>query len=82
MQWFRNLRIFHKLIVGFLLAGLFTAAVGTYSGFRMQQLNDFFYSWGATAGDINHDGIPDVVAGPFYFLGPAPDRFVVHARKQ
>jgi hypothetical protein len=40
------------------------------SHFRMQPLNDFFYSWGATAGDINHDGIPDVIAGPFYFLGP------------
>lgn len=38
--------------------------------FRMQQLNDFFYSWGATVGDINHDGIPDVIAGPFYYLGP------------
>jgi hypothetical protein len=35
--------------------------------FRMQQLNDFFYSWGSTAGDINHDGIPDVIAGPFYY---------------
>src|SRR5262249_21288551 len=33
------------------------------SHFHMQQLNDFFYSWGATAGDINHDGIPDVIAG-------------------
>ncbi|HLX43589.1 MAG TPA: FG-GAP-like repeat-containing protein [Bryobacteraceae bacterium] len=40
------------------------------SHFRMQQLNDFFYSWGATTGDINHDGIPDVIAGPFYYLGP------------
>jgi hypothetical protein len=40
------------------------------SHFRMQQLNDFFYSWGATAGDINHDGVADVIAGPFYFLGP------------
>ena len=40
------------------------------SHFRMQQLNDFFYSWGATAGDLNHDGIPDVIAGPFYYLGP------------
>ena len=40
------------------------------SHFRMQQLNDFFYSWGATVGDINHDGIPDVIAGPFYYLGP------------
>jgi len=38
--------------------------------FKMQQLSDFFYSWGAAAGDINHDGIPDVIAGPFYFLGP------------
>lgn len=42
----------------------------TSSHFRMQRLNDFLYSWGAAAGDINHDGIPDVVAGPFYFLGP------------
>jgi hypothetical protein len=40
------------------------------SHFRMQELSNFFYSWGATAGDINHDGIPDVIAGPFYFLGP------------
>jgi len=40
------------------------------SHFRMQQLNDFFYSWGATAGDVTHDGIPDVIAGPFYFIGP------------
>jgi hypothetical protein len=38
--------------------------------FRKQQLSDFFYSWGATVGDINHDGIPDVIAGPFYYLGP------------
>jgi hypothetical protein len=42
----------------------------TSSHFRIQRLNDFLYSWGAAAGDINHDGIPDVVAGPFYFLGP------------
>ncbi|MCU1324977.1 MAG: hypothetical protein JWN34_347 [Bryobacterales bacterium] len=38
--------------------------------FRMQQLNDFFYSWGATTGDINHDGVQDVISGPFYYLGP------------
>jgi hypothetical protein len=40
------------------------------SHFRMQRLSDFFYSWGAAVGDINHDGVPDVVAGPFYYLGP------------
>jgi hypothetical protein len=38
--------------------------------FRMQRLNDFFYSWGATAGDVNHDGATDVIAGPFYYPGP------------
>lgn len=42
----------------------------TSSHFRAQRLNDFLYSWGAAAGDINHDGVPDVIAGPFYFLGP------------
>ena len=38
--------------------------------FRLQALSDFFYSWGVGVGDINHDNIPDVVAGPFYFTGP------------
>jgi hypothetical protein len=40
------------------------------SHFRMQRLNDFYYSWGVTVGDVNHDGVPDVIAGPFYYLGP------------
>src|SRR6185437_15894693 len=42
----------------------------TSAHFRMQHLDDFLYSWGAAAADINHDGIADVIAGPFYFLGP------------
>ena len=40
------------------------------SNFRMQTLNDFYYSWSAAAADINHDGVLDVVAGPYYYLGP------------
>jgi len=40
------------------------------SRFRMQRINDFYYAWSATAADINHDGILDIVAGPFYYLGP------------
>jgi hypothetical protein len=40
------------------------------SHFKIQRLSDFYYSWGVTVGDINHDGIPDVIAGPFYYLGP------------
>jgi len=38
--------------------------------FRMQRINDFYYGWSATAADINHDGILDIVSGPFYYLGP------------
>ena len=38
--------------------------------FRMQRLSDFYYSWGAAAVDVNHDGILDVVSGPYYYLGP------------
>jgi hypothetical protein len=40
------------------------------SNFRMQQLTDIFYAEGAAVGDINRDGKMDVVAGPFYYLGP------------
>ena len=40
------------------------------SHFRMQRLSEFYYSWGAGAGDFNHDGVMDVVSGPHIFLGP------------
>jgi hypothetical protein len=36
----------------------------------MQRINDFYYGWSATAADINHDEILDIVSGPFYYLGP------------
>lgn len=40
------------------------------SRFRMQRLDDFYYAWGAAAGDFNRDGTLDVVSGPYYYLGP------------
>ena len=42
----------------------------TSTRFRMQQLDEFFYTWGAGVGDINRDGVLDVVAGPYFYLGP------------
>jgi hypothetical protein len=42
----------------------------TSTHFRAQKLSDFYYSWGAGAADINHDGIMDVVSGPHVFYGP------------
>jgi putative membrane-bound dehydrogenase-like protein len=38
---------------------------------KRQQLHADFYSEGAAIGDINGDGKPDVVAGPFWWEGPA-----------
>jgi hypothetical protein len=42
----------------------------TSPGFRKQTLNNFYYSWGAAAGDFNHDGVEDIVAGPYIYYGP------------
>ncbi|MEZ6062514.1 MAG: VCBS repeat-containing protein, partial [Planctomycetaceae bacterium] len=38
--------------------------------FSRQQLSDVYFSEGASAGDINGDGIADVVYGPYWFEGP------------
>jgi hypothetical protein len=38
--------------------------------FRMQRLDEFYYAWGAAAADFDRDGTLDVVAGPYYYLGP------------
>jgi len=38
--------------------------------FQKQQLHDQFWSEGATFGDLNNDGHPDVVAGPWWWEGP------------
>ena len=39
--------------------------------YRMQRLDSYYYSWTAAVADINRDGIPDVIAGPYYYLGPS-----------
>lgn len=40
------------------------------SHFHMQRLSDFYYSWGASAADFNHDGVMDIVSGPHIYFGP------------
>jgi hypothetical protein len=37
--------------------------------FTERHINGLYYSWGAAVADVNHDGIPDVIAGPYYYLG-------------
>jgi len=39
--------------------------------FQVQRLNEHFYSFSAVAADVNHDGVLDVIAGPYVYFGPA-----------
>jgi hypothetical protein len=42
----------------------------TVHSFRKVVLSETFYAEGATYGDLNRDGVMDVVAGPFWYEGP------------
>ncbi|QEG34253.1 PVC-type heme-binding CxxCH protein [Bythopirellula goksoeyrii] len=47
------------------------AAVAKESpSFKRLQLTDQFFSEGATAADINRDGIADIISGPYWYAGP------------
>lgn len=48
----------------------------TASAFRKVLLTDRFYAEGISAGDINRDGVADVVSGPYAYLGPTFERAV------
>ncbi len=56
------------LLCAFSVVNLFAETQITW---KRQQLHADFYSEGAAIGDINGDGKPDVVAGPFWWEGPA-----------
>lgn len=46
------------------------AAAMPLATFERKKLDDRFFAEGAGIGDFNHDGLPDVAAGPFWFAGP------------
>lgn len=39
--------------------------------FQRVKLHDGYYSDGINAGDVNGDGSPDIVAGPYWYAGPS-----------
>ena len=48
-----------------------SAAAAETISFKRQALDQRFYAESIAAADFNHDGKPDLVAGPFWFEGPA-----------
>jgi len=44
--------------------------VETGKNFKTIAVDPHYYSWTAAAGDFNHDGIMDVAAGSYLYLGP------------
>jgi hypothetical protein len=40
------------------------------SRFRVQQLEEFAYGWGAATADFNRDGSLDITSGPYIYFGP------------
>ena len=53
-----------------LLSAVSVAEEHALHTFKPQQLTNVYFSEGANAGDINGDGHPDVVYGPYWFEGP------------
>jgi hypothetical protein len=47
-----------------------TPAEKTSPNFRKQQISPFYYSMTVAAGDFNHDGVTDIVSGPYIYYGP------------
>jgi len=60
------------VILALVLGGTMSSVGGDYllHTFKKTQLSDKFWSEGATFGDLNRDGKPDIVSGPYWYEGP------------
>ena len=47
-----------------------TPAEETSNRYRVQRVNEFYYSWSAAAADFNRDANTDIVSGPYIYFGP------------
>lgn len=52
------------------IAGLAQGADRTLTAFTKQHLEKFYWSEGAALGDLNRDGKPDAIFGPYWWEGP------------
>lgn len=61
-------RIAYLVVAQIFSSGI--AANGQTMQFRKISLADKFFSEGAAFGDLNRDGNPDLIAGPYWYAGP------------
>src|SRR5689334_3676090 len=68
------MKLISLLLIGWIVflhsAGTFGAEKRTVHTFEKIRLSDQFFSEGANFGDFNHDGIMDIVSGPYWYAGP------------
>ncbi|MFM7750782.1 MAG: FG-GAP repeat domain-containing protein, partial [Opitutaceae bacterium] len=61
---------FPTLTLAVVAAGLAHGAERALTSFTKQHLEKFYWSEGAAFGDLNRDGKPDAVFGPYWWEGP------------
>lgn len=60
-----------SLVCGVLFAGIAAeAADAVLHSFKPMRLSNKFWAEGANFGDVNNDGINDIIAGPHIYMGP------------
>ena len=61
---------FPPLVALIVFPALLAAAEPTLHRFKKQHLETYYWSEGAMLGDLNRDGNPDAVYGPYWWAGP------------
>ncbi|MBI4624433.1 MAG: VCBS repeat-containing protein [Verrucomicrobia bacterium] len=57
-------------VAGLAVVSLCAAADFTLHSFKKQHLEQYYWSEGAMLGDLNRDGKPDAIYGPYWWEGP------------
>ena len=66
----RDMKVPRTLFFVATLALISTFVLAAEPSFSRKQITDDFWAEGATIGDFNRDGVPDVAYGPWWFEGP------------